>query len=184
MNKRIAYQFFIEPWQLGLDWVGVFFLLLGPFVLVAMLQGSSVYILYLTLQYIGEIAWALWKRSHLYSGPKIWDPSKRRRRRLSVDTQSRGRTKEQEGSAFLMRLPLEIRLEIYQPVLGNRALNIDVDATGPWKIVGTLPFGKYAYIQICSSDRVYATHPDPYAAARVRPSSEDLLPTLMVCRQM
>jgi hypothetical protein len=153
-------------------------------VLVAMIQGSSMYILYLTLQYIGETVWALWKRCRHYSGPKIWDPSKRRRRRLSVDTQARGRTKEQEGSAFFTRLPLEIRLEIYQLLLGNRALNIDVDATGPWKIVRTLPFRKHAYIQMSSSDCVYATHPDPYAAARDRPSSKDLLPTLMVCRQM
>jgi hypothetical protein len=194
MNKDVAHQFFIEPWQQrSPQWHDYAYMLLGPFMLVAMLQGCFVYILYLPFQFIAEILWNVWKRSRRYNGPTIRDPSKARRRRLSIDTQlsladvlvgrAPGQAKEQNCSSFFTRLPLEIRLQIYELVLGGRALHIHVGTFGPCKLVGTLPFRRHAYLQCTSSDDAPFTHRYPFAAAKRSPYSKDLLSILMVCRQ-
>jgi hypothetical protein len=192
LNRSIAYDFLVEPWQRH-DILDRLFVPVGLLLLISVLQISLCLVVLLPLRFLGETSLKNWRYIRSPNGPEPRDPSRSRRRKLSIDDhtgfaetlkgilgmQSQNKTQK---SLFLTKLPLEIRLQIYRLVLGDRYFQILVLASGPYKLAGT--FRRHAYIQCESYDCPHPIHRDPSAQTFYCEYTRDVVPSLLVCRQM
>lgn len=192
LNKDVGYQFLVEPWRRR-ELLDIIFFPFGALLVLVVLQMSLFGIMFLPLQYVGEKLITAWTYIRADKGPEIRDPSKSWRRRLSIDgpvtatdmvvsgLKPPGQAKRQ-NSMFLTILPLEVRLEIYRLVLGDRYFQILAQTSPPYELVGMIR--RHVYMHCISYDCPHPIHRDPSTQTFYCDPTTDVMASLLVCRQM